>query len=58
MEIMNQFAEAVGAGEVSSVPFIIVGNKYHEGSQSEDAFLSMVKNGKNSSFDVYFDKIK
>jgi thiol-disulfide isomerase/thioredoxin len=57
-ELLDRFAAAVGKENVNAVPFLIIGDKYYEGKQDEDEFLSEIEYARKNPFDVYFEKIK
>lgn len=58
LELLTQFSEAMGDGDVNSVPYTIIGDKSYEGAQSEATLTSAIKQYKDKGVDVYFDKIK
>ena len=58
INLLNQFAEAIGDENVNSVPYTIIGDKSYTGAQSEATLRAAIQAYKNRGIDVYFDKIK
>ena len=56
-EQLNVFAEAIGASDIDSVPFTVIGDQFISGYGDNSMFVKAIEKAKKSGADVYFDKI-
>lgn len=60
--LMDNFAYAMGDGEVNTVPYTIVGDKSFDGfgnsSTTGKNILNAIEKARKNGADIYFDKIK